>query len=142
LNALSERMQTNAELTVWHLIVEILRHVSPSHLRERELRLPSGTAVISAIAAPKPSEAVVTIIVPVFNEIATLQAMMDALLAKSIPGLRKEIIVVESNSNDGGRDLVRTYEGHPDVRVLLQPRPRGKGNAVREGLSEATGDIV
>ena len=30
----------------------------------------------------------------------------------------------------------------PDVRIVLQPAPRGKGNAVREGLALATGDIV
>jgi glycosyltransferase involved in cell wall biosynthesis len=80
--------------------------------------------------------------VPVFNERATFQEMMDALLAKPLPGLRKEIIVVESNSTDGSRDLVRSYEGQPGVRVLLQPGPRGKGHAVREGLALATGDIV
>jgi GT2 family glycosyltransferase len=142
LNALSERMQATGEPTLWHSIVEALRHVSPGYLRDRQFRLPSGTAVISAVAASKPSEGVISIIVPVFNEVATLREMMDALLTKTLPGLRKEIIVVESNSNDGSRDLVRTYEGHPDVRVLLQPRPRGKGNAVREGLAAATGDIV
>jgi cellulose synthase/poly-beta-1,6-N-acetylglucosamine synthase-like glycosyltransferase len=34
------------------------------------------------------------------------------------------------------------HTDHPDVRVVLQPRPRGKGNAVREGLAMARGDIV
>ena len=59
---------------------------------------------------------------------------MDALLAKQLPDMRKEIIIVESNSTDGSRELVQSYEGHPDVRIVLQPRPRGKGHAVREGL--------
>ena len=68
--------------------------------------------------------------------------MMDALLAKQLPDMRKEIIIVESNSTDGSRELVQSYEGHPEVRIVLQPRPRGKGHAVREGLAMATGDIV
>ena len=68
--------------------------------------------------------------------------MMDALLAKQLPDMRKEIIIVESNSTDGSRELVQSYEGHPEVRIVLQPRPRGKGHAVREGLAIATGDIV
>jgi len=67
---------------------------------------------------------------------------MDALLAKQLPDMRKEIIVVESNSTDGSRELVNAYQGHPDVRIVLQPAPRGKGNAVREGLAHASGDIV
>jgi glycosyltransferase involved in cell wall biosynthesis len=85
---------------------------------------------------------VVSIVVPVFNEQATFKAMVDALLAKQLPRMRKEIIIVESNSIDGSRQLVQCYEGHPDVRIVLQPGPRGKGNAVREGLSHASGDII
>lgn len=106
--------------------------------------LPSGLALVTAIAAPTDSRAdpVVSIIVPVFNEAATLQTMMDGLLAKPLEGLRKQIIVVESNSTDGSRDLVRGYEKHADITVIYQPTPRGKGNAVRDGLRVATGDIV
>jgi glycosyltransferase involved in cell wall biosynthesis len=84
----------------------------------------------------------VSIIVPVYNERATVGEMMRGLMAKQLPGMRKEIIIVESNSTDGSRELVRGYEGHPDVKLLLQPAPRGKGYAVREGLRAATGDIV
>ena len=66
---------------------------------------------------------VVSIIVPVFNECATFQAMMDALLAKQLPDMRKEIIVVESNSTDGSRELVQSYEG---VRVSGSCCNRGR----------------
>jgi hypothetical protein len=142
LDRLSERMHGNEEAASWQNRVESLRSVLPQRLRSRPIRLPSGTAVVSAIAAPARSECVVSIVVPVFNERATFQTMMDALLAKQLPGLRKEIIIVESNSTDGSRELVRGYESHPDVRVVLQPGPRGKGHAVREGLARATGDIV
>jgi hypothetical protein len=142
LDRLSERMQGNAEAASWLQRIESVRRFLPARLRQREFRLPSGTAVVSAIAAPARSQCVVSIIVPVFNEGATFQAMMDALLAKELPDMRKEIIVVESNSTDGSRELVQSYEGRPGVRILLQPRPRGKGHAVREGLALATGDIV
>ena len=135
-------MQGNAEAASWQQRIESVRRFLPARLREREFRLPSGTAVVSAVAAPARPQCVVSIIVPVFNERATFQAMMDALLAKQLPGMRKEIIVVESNSTDGSRELVQSYEGRPGVRILLQPRPRGKGHAVREGLALATGDIV
>jgi len=142
LDSLSERMQANAEAASWSRSLDSVRRWAPSALRQSEFRLPSGTAVVSAVAVPPRTECVVSIVVPVFNERTTFQLMMDALLAKQVPGMRKEIIIVESNSTDGSRDLVRTYEGHPDVRILLQPGPRGKGNAVREGLNLATGDIV
>lgn len=142
LDRLSERMQGNADAASWQQRIESVRRLLPVRLRQREFRLPSGTAVVSAIAAPTRTEPVVSVVVPVFNERATFQAMMDALLAKDLPGMRKEIIVVESNSTDGSRALVQSYEGRSGVRILLQARPRGKGHAVREGLALATGDIV
>lgn len=142
LDRLSERMQGNVEAASWQQSLESVRRFLPQRLRSSEFPLPSGTAVVSAIAAPPRSECVVSIVVPVFNERATFQAMMDALLAKQLPDMRKEVIVVESNSSDGSRELVESYRGHPELRIVLQPAPRGKGNAVREGLSHATGDIV
>jgi hypothetical protein len=83
-----------------------------------------------------------SIVVAAFNEERTFPALMDALLKKTIPGVDREIIVVESNSTDGTRELARQYESHPEIKLVLQDRPRGKGHAVREGFRHATGDIV
>jgi hypothetical protein len=142
LNDLSNRMGRSLDGRGWLRSLETIRRLAPKMLRDVQFRLPSGTAVISARAAAERTERVVSIVVPLFNEARTFQAMMDGLLAKELPGMRKEIIVVESNSTDGSRDLARAYESHPDVRVLLQPAPRGKGNAVREGFDAATGEIL
>jgi glycosyltransferase involved in cell wall biosynthesis len=57
-------------------------------------------------------------------------------------GLEREIILIESNSSDGTRELVAGFAATPGVRIIYQDRPRGKGNAVRAGLAVATGDIV
>ncbi|HBD10150.1 MAG TPA: glycosyltransferase family 2 protein, partial [Syntrophobacteraceae bacterium] len=54
----------------------------------------------------------------------------------------REIIVVESSSKDGTHELAKQYQNHPDVRLIIQERPRGKGNAVRLGLEQASGDII
>jgi hypothetical protein len=142
LQRVSERLRGNAEAASWAGRIQRVSRALPAPLRERTFRLPAGTAVVSAVAATQRTERVVTIVVPVFNEAATFKTMMAALLAKQLPDMRKEIIVVESNSTDGSRELVQSYAAHPAVRVVLQPRPRGKGHAVREGLALATGDIV
>ncbi len=84
----------------------------------------------------------VSVIVPVYNERATLRELLDRLLAKEIDGVDIEVIVVESNSSDGSREEVLRYAAHPRVTIVLQERPSGKGNAVRAGLSRATGDVV
>jgi hypothetical protein len=85
-----------------------------------------------------------SIIVPVFNERNTFPELMRRLLAKRLDhlGLEREIILVESNSTDGTRELVAGFAEVPGVRILWQDRPRGKGRAVREALRMARGDIV
>jgi LSD1 subclass zinc finger protein len=83
----------------------------------------------------------VSIVLPVFNEARYAAQVIDAVLAKVLR-IDKELIIVESNSTDGTRDIVRRYEGVPNVRVVLEDRPRGKGHAVRTGLSHVTGSIV
>jgi hypothetical protein len=85
-----------------------------------------------------------SIIVPVFNERNTFPELMRRLLHKRLDhlGLEREVILVESNSTDGTRELVAGFAAVPGVKVLWQDRPRGKGHAVRAGLAVATGDIV
>lgn len=83
-----------------------------------------------------------SVIVPVYNERATAKEALEALLAKEMPGIDIEIIIVESNSTDGSRDIVLAYKDHPRVRLILEDRPRGKGHAVRAGFAQATGDIL
>lgn len=117
-------------------------HALPPPLRGIRLRLPSSGIVVSARKGLARSKPLCSIVIPVYNEGKTFSILMDALLAKQLPGMDKEIIVVESNSTDGSRELVMSYQDHPEVRVVLQERPKGKGNAVREGLKQARGDIV
>src|SRR6185503_14636140 len=55
---------------------------------------------------------------------------------------RLEIIIVESNSTDGTRDIVLGYRDRPRVKLILEDRPRSKGHAVRAGFPHATGDVI
>jgi glycosyltransferase involved in cell wall biosynthesis len=89
-----------------------------------------------------PVPCTLTVIVPVFNEGNTARETLDALLAKQITGVRFEVIIVESNSTDGSRDIVLGYKADPRVKIILEDTPRGKGHAVRAGLACATGDII
>ena len=83
-----------------------------------------------------------SVIVPIYNEAATVRQSLDAILAKTVPGWTLQIIMVESNSTDGTRSIVETYAAHPRVKLILEDRPRGKGHAVRAGLAHATGDVI
>ncbi len=91
--------------------------------------------------AAKPVD--LSIIMPVYNEIATVAETLSNVLHKNTQGVQtREVIVVESNSTDGSREAVLGFRGAPGLKIVLETKPKGKGHAVRTGLSHATGDIV
>lgn len=83
-----------------------------------------------------------SIIIPAYEEVATIQKVIDGVLRIPLDGLTKEIIIVESNSTDGTQEVVLQYKEHPQVTVILEEQAKGKGHAVRKGLQTATGDYV
>ncbi|MCU1490080.1 MAG: glycosyl transferase, family 2 [Acidimicrobiaceae bacterium] len=95
-----------------------------------------------AAAPPLSRRQVLSVVVPVYNEASTVAEVLDLLLSKRIDGIDLEVIVVESNSSDGSRQVVQRYMDHPNVQLILEDRAQGKGHAVRAGLRAATGDFV
>ncbi len=81
-----------------------------------------------------------SVVIPVFNEAATIQTIIDAVRESPIPDI--EIIVVDDYSTDGTREVLRS-EVEPQVDlVIYHDRNRGKGAAVRSGFARITGDVV
>jgi glycosyltransferase involved in cell wall biosynthesis/2-polyprenyl-3-methyl-5-hydroxy-6-metoxy-1,4-benzoquinol methylase len=101
----------------------------------------SGTMIFSRKAELR-AQPLLSVIVPAYNEAKTFGTLMEALLRKELTGLQTEIIVVESNSTDGTREVALKYQGHPKVKLVLEEQPRGKGHAVRTGFKAASGDYV
>ena len=82
----------------------------------------------------------ISIIVPVYNEINTLEKVIDRLQEVPFCGLEKEIIIVDDYSTDGTRELIKDYEGM--YKVFYHDYNQGKGAAIRTGFSHVTGDIM
>jgi glycosyltransferase involved in cell wall biosynthesis len=84
-----------------------------------------------------------SIVIPVFNEAATVATLVEAVLRAPLPeGIDRELIVVDDGSTDGtARELAR-FAGNDRVRVFAQDVNRGKGAALRRGFKEAQGDFV
>lgn len=81
-----------------------------------------------------------SVVIPVYNEAATIAELISRVHAVDVP---KQIVVVDDGSTDGTRDVLEGLKGrYENMRVLLQPRNRGKGAALRLGFQHATGDYV
>ena len=80
-----------------------------------------------------------SVIIPVYNEAKTIGQIHGRVLAT---GLADEVVIVDDGSTDGTREILKGLESPPQTRVILQPRNRGKGAALREGLKAAEGDIL
>ncbi|HET6372073.1 MAG TPA: glycosyltransferase family 2 protein [Candidatus Polarisedimenticolia bacterium] len=81
-----------------------------------------------------------SVIIPVYNEAATIEEVLRRVRATARPDLQLEIIIVDDASTDGTAEILKRQAGAG--RLLTQPRNLGKGAAVRAGLASATGDAV
>lgn len=85
-----------------------------------------------------------TIVVPVYNEVRTLESIVRRVLAVDV-GMEKELILVDDGSTDGTRgiyDRIRAEHSGRQIEILMHPHNRGKGAALRTGFARATGDII
>lgn len=95
----------------------------------------------SHLPSNPPREYVLSVVMPVYNEAATILDIIARVRAVEIP---KEVILVDDGSKDGTRDILKNQvEGrYPDVRVYYHDVNRGKGAATRTAIGHATGDFV
>jgi glycosyltransferase involved in cell wall biosynthesis len=84
-----------------------------------------------------------TLIVPCYDEEATLAGCIARVLELQSEELRLEIIIVDDCSRDRSRDVAEGLaSSHPEVKVLHHSVNKGKGAALRTGFQHATGDFV
>jgi glycosyltransferase involved in cell wall biosynthesis len=85
----------------------------------------------------------VSIIIPVFNEVETIRAVLDAVNASSIWNRHeKEVIIIDDFSTDGTRDLLQNELLSKYSKLILHEKNKGKGAALRTGFEAFTGDIL
>jgi glycosyltransferase involved in cell wall biosynthesis len=88
---------------------------------------------------PLPADFLLSVVMPVYNEQATLRAIVAAV--RAVP-IRKELILVDDGSKDGSRAILAELAALPDVRVIEHDQNRGKGAALRTGFAAARGAVV
>ncbi len=81
----------------------------------------------------------VSVIVPVYNEVAHLNELLHSIQASPV---RKEIIIVDDGSTDGTREKLKAMPPANDVTVVFHQKNCGKGAAIRTALQYAQGEYV
>ena len=80
-----------------------------------------------------------TVIVPVYNEAVTIDALLRQVIAAPY---QKQVIVVDDGSCDGSEKVLQAWEGYPSLTILRHLVNRGKGAAIRTGLERARGKFT
>ncbi len=88
-----------------------------------------------------------SIIIPVFNEEKTISEILKRVNNVKIPGIEKEIIVVDDGSTDSTEFQIKNHPSADGSKIKnLKPinhsENLGKGSAVRTGIKKATGDYI
>jgi 2-polyprenyl-3-methyl-5-hydroxy-6-metoxy-1,4-benzoquinol methylase len=127
---------------LWSLLVKLVRAVLPNRLRTQPFQITASGIGITAKKQRPCKEHCLSVVMPAYNEAATIKAGIERVLNKTIEGMRIELIIVESNSNDGTKEIIAQYQDRPDVKVIFEDKASGKGHAVRAGFKAATGDFI
>lgn len=80
-----------------------------------------------------------SIVIPAYNEEKTIRQIIQNVRAVDLPGIEKEIIVVDDKSRDSTREILKTLLG---IKPIFHDKNKGKGGAVKTGIENSTGDII
>ena len=85
----------------------------------------------------------ISVIIPVYNEVATVAAVIRKVRETELSNVFKQIIVVDDGSSDGTREILQGLEadGYIDSLILMD-KNAGKGAALKRGFSRVSGDYV
>jgi len=94
--------------------------------------------------APSSTQDRLSIIIPIYNEAATVADVVQRVLRVDLPALEKEIILVDDGSRDKSGAIIDELQSQHagEIRAYHSLINLGKGAAIRLGLFLATGNII
>ena len=130
----TKNMSNTQETMATDLPTELQAAVTPNVIADGPLRKPTSKITKASI------------VIPVYNEAATIQLLIALVVNARLPdGVRREIIIVNDCSKDGTAaklDELPKLFPNADFDITHKPVNEGKGAALRDGFKKATGDVV
>ena len=87
-----------------------------------------------------------SIIVPVYNEVNTVLIVLNKLIKLELfNDFKKQIIVVDDNSNDGTKELLKKFENnqnHNNITFIFKTENKGKGDSQRIAIPICEGEFT
>lgn len=86
------------------------------------------------------SHPLVTVVIPSFNHTAYIDVAVESVLAQTYPEI--ELVIVDDGSTDNSHDVIRKYEHHPQVTIILNTENAGQSAVLNQALAVAKGEFV
>jgi len=84
----------------------------------------------------------ISILIPVYNEEKTIIPLLQKVTELRIPGIRKEIIVINDGSTDKTKDLIKNFlKRNKNIILFSQKNNLGKGSSLKKAFIVASGDV-
>jgi len=83
----------------------------------------------------------ITISLPAYNEVSSIGATLESLLALDYPAERRQILVISDASSDGTDDVVRRFADR-GVELVRLPQRTGKTGAENAAVAHYRGEII
>lgn len=102
-----------------------------------------------SVAPESPQYTTLSIVVPVYNERATVMQLLQAVMRQDVGPLAKELVIVDDYSTDGTREYLQQMDlqslfgrNGNSVKLVLHEKNKGKGAGVRTALEHCTGELI
>lgn len=84
-----------------------------------------------------------SIVIPVYNEKKFILRVVKEVKKQKVKGFsEKEIVIVDDNSNDGTKKILKAVKTSKDLKIIFKKKNEGKGSALKVGFVKTTGDVV
>ena len=82
----------------------------------------------------------ITILIPCYNEVNTIEKLIENVLKSEISD--KEVIIIDDFSTDGTKEILQSKLNKLVKKIVYHDKNLGKGACIRSGMEHVTGEII